>query len=107
VAVTTANVTDRQGALAALERCKPSPGQVQSLLCDSACAGEPFAQGVQAIPGEHVTVRIAGRSELHTSDRVGAQGDACAEARLALGIGALPRVMQRHAGTGQGLAVAI
>jgi len=46
-------------------RWRCSPGQVQSLLCDSACAGEPFAQGVQAIPGEHVTVRIAGRSELH------------------------------------------
>ena len=66
VAVTTAEVTDRKGALLALKRCKPSLGRVQSLLADSGYTGQPFAQGVQDILGEHVRVEIAKRSELHT-----------------------------------------
>lgn len=66
IAVTTANVTDRQGALVALKRCKPSLNQVQSLLCDGGYTGKPFAQGVQAILGGEVTVQIAKRSELHS-----------------------------------------
>lgn len=66
VAVTTAEVTDRKGALQALQRCKPGLAMVQSLLADSGYVGEPFAQGVQAILGGHVTVQIAKRSELHT-----------------------------------------
>ena len=66
VAVTTAEVTDRKGALEALKRCKPTLGRVQSLLCDSGYVGQPFAQGVRDILGEHVTVQIAKRSELHT-----------------------------------------
>ena len=66
VAVTTAEVTDRKGALQALKRCKSSLGRVQSVLCDSGYAGQPFAQGVQEIVGGHVTVQIAKRSELHT-----------------------------------------
>ena len=47
VAVTTAQVTDRKGALQALKRCKLSLGRVQSLLCDSGYTGKPFAQGVR------------------------------------------------------------
>lgn len=66
VAVSTAEVTDRKGALQALERCKPGLNRVQSLLCDSGYTGEPFAQGVRETLGEHVTVQIAKRSELHT-----------------------------------------
>ena len=66
VAVTTAEVTDRKGALQAFERCKPGLGQVQSVLCDSGYTGEPFAQGIRKTLGEHVTVQIAKRSELHT-----------------------------------------
>ncbi|WP_337883448.1 IS5 family transposase [Chromobacterium haemolyticum] len=66
VAVTTAEVTDRKGALQALQRCKPVLGQVQALLCDSSYVGKPFALGVRAILGEHVSVQIAKRSELHT-----------------------------------------
>lgn len=66
VAVTTAEVTDRKGALQALESCKRSLKRVQSLLCDSGYTGEPFVQGVHKILGEHVTVQIAKRSELHT-----------------------------------------
>ena len=66
VAVTTAEVTDRKGALQALERCKSRLGRVQSLLADSGYVGLPFARGVQDILGGHVTVQIAKRSELHT-----------------------------------------
>jgi transposase len=66
VAVTTAEVTDRKGALEALRRGKPVLGKVQSVLCDSGYVGQPFAQGVKEILGEHVTVQIAKRSELRT-----------------------------------------
>lgn len=65
-AVTTAEVTDRKGALQALGRCKPALSRVQSVLCDSGYTGEPFAQGVREVLGESVTVQIAKRSELHT-----------------------------------------
>lgn len=66
VAVTTAEVTDRKGALQALERGKPGLKQVRSLLCDSGYVGAPFAEGVRNLLGEEVTVQIAKRSELHT-----------------------------------------
>ena len=66
IAVTTAEVTDRKGALEALARCKAGLGKARSVLADSGYVGRPFAQDVQAILGEHVTVRIAKRSELHT-----------------------------------------
>jgi transposase len=58
--------TDRKGTLQALERCKPTLTQVRSLLYDSGYVGQPFEQGVKAILGEHVKVRIAKRSDLHT-----------------------------------------
>ena len=66
VAVTTAEVTDRKGALTALARCQSGLKRVQSLLCDSGYVGQPFAQGVREILGGYVTVQIAKRSELHT-----------------------------------------
>ncbi|CAI10585.1 putative transposase, fragment (plasmid) [Aromatoleum aromaticum EbN1] len=66
VAVSTAEVTDRKGALLALSRCKAGLDRVQSVLADSGYVGGPFAQGVREILGEHVTVQIAKRSELHT-----------------------------------------
>lgn len=66
IAVTTAEVTDRKGALQALRRCKVNLRRVQSILADSGYTGLPFAHGVQEILGESVTVQIAKRSELHT-----------------------------------------
>lgn len=66
IAVTTAEVTDRKGALQAMQRCKPALGRMQTLLCDSGYVGKPFAHGVQDILGGHVRVQIAKRSELHT-----------------------------------------
>lgn len=66
VAVTTAEVTDRKGALQAMRRCRANLGKVQSVLADAGYVGEPFAQDVCNILGEHVSVQIAKRSELHT-----------------------------------------
>ena len=66
VAVTTAKVTDRKGALQALARCASSLTQVKSVLCDSGYVGQPLAQGVRDTLGQHFTVQIAKRSELHT-----------------------------------------
>ena len=66
VAVTTANVTDRKGALQALQCTSASLSKVQSLLVDAGYAGKPFAQEVRKTLGEHVTVQVARRSELHT-----------------------------------------
>lgn len=64
VAVTTAEVTDRKGALQAHGRCKAELGGVQSVLCDGGYAGKPFVQGVREVLGQHVTVQIAKRNEL-------------------------------------------
>lgn len=66
IAITTADVTDRKGALLALKRCKGQLHSVKSLLCDGGYTGEPFAQGVRDILGQEVTVQIAKRDELHT-----------------------------------------
>ena len=66
VAVSTAAVTDRKGALQALEHSKANLNEVQSIWADSGYVGEPFAQGVRDILGQNVTVQIAKRSELHT-----------------------------------------
>jgi transposase len=66
VAVSTADVTDRKGALQALKHSKANLSEVQSILADSGYVGAPFAQGVCEILGEEVTVQIAKRSELHT-----------------------------------------
>ncbi|BBJ22404.1 hypothetical protein W01_03310 [Candidatus Nitrotoga sp. AM1P] len=65
VAVTTAEVTDRKGALQAMRHCKANLSKIQSVLADSGYMGQPFAQGVQEILGQAVTVQIARRSELH------------------------------------------
>lgn len=64
VAVTTADVTDRQGALLALKRCANSLQDVQSVLADGGYVGKPFAEAVKGLIGAEV--QIAKRSELHT-----------------------------------------
>ncbi len=63
IAVTTAEVTDRKGALQVFRRCCSGLGRV---LADSGYVGEPFAQGVRDVLSETVAVQIARRSELHT-----------------------------------------
>lgn len=64
IAVTTADVTDRNGALAAFNRCTDNLQHVLSVLVDGGYSGKPFAEAVQQKLG--ATVQIAKRSELHT-----------------------------------------
>jgi transposase len=64
IAVTTADVTDRAGALEAFDRCAANLTKVQSILADGGYCGKPFAQSVKDQLG--ATVQIAKRSELHT-----------------------------------------
>ena len=65
IAVTTAEMTHRKGALQALGRCKANLGRVQSVLAGGGYVGQPFAQVIKETLGETVTVQIAKRSELH------------------------------------------
>lgn len=64
IAVTTANVTDRQGALDAIGRNKDRLSSVASVLVDGGYTGQPFAEAVRELIG--ATVQVAKRSELHT-----------------------------------------
>jgi transposase len=61
--VTTANVTDRAGALAAFTLHKAGLGKVRNVLVDGGYTGEPFAAAVAETLG--ATVEVAKRSELH------------------------------------------
>ena len=64
VAVTTADVTDRNGALPAMDRCKPNPESMESVLVDGRYRGKPFADGV--MKRLKATVQVVERNELHT-----------------------------------------
>jgi len=64
IAVTTAEVTDRSGALQAIERCAAGLDEVRRLLVDGGYSGEPFANAVQEKLS--ATVQVAKRNELHT-----------------------------------------
>jgi transposase len=56
----------RSDALEALDHGQARLDRIKSLLGDSGCTGEPFAQGVRTLPGETATVQITRRSALHT-----------------------------------------
>ena len=64
IAVTTADVMDRWGALQGLAGHQAALGKVQALWVDGGYRGEAFAQAVHGLLGAQVTV--AKRSELHT-----------------------------------------
>ena len=64
VAVTTAEVTDRNGAVQAIERCKPNLELVDSVLVDGGYTGQPFADSV--MEQLKATVQVVKRNELHT-----------------------------------------
>ena len=63
IAVTTANVTDRDSALAAIDRCKVNLERVESVLVDGGYTGQPFADGV--MERIEATVQVVKRNELH------------------------------------------
>jgi transposase len=64
ITVTTADVTDRMGALAAMDRCASGLQRVQSVLADGGYTGQPFAKGVEERLG--ATVQVVKRNELHS-----------------------------------------
>ena len=62
--ITTANITDREGAIEAFSLYKQSLAEVKNVLVDGGYTGENFANAVRDLLGSKVTV--AKRSELHT-----------------------------------------
>jgi len=64
IAVTTADITDRKGALAAFTMHKKSLSAVTHVLADAGYTGQPFVDGVSEILG--AKVEIAKRNTLHT-----------------------------------------
>ncbi|EAR22605.1 IS1480 transposase [Nitrococcus mobilis Nb-231] len=64
IAITMADVTDRKGALAAMDRCASNLQSVQSVLVDGGYTGRPFAQAVQK--KLQATVQVVKRNEAHT-----------------------------------------
>lgn len=64
IAITTADVNDRAGALKAFENNKPYLLKVESVLVDGGYTGQPFANATDEILG--ASVQVAKRSELHT-----------------------------------------
>ena len=64
IAVTTADVTDRDGAIQALEANKKHLSQVKNILADGGYTGKPFAEKVKKIL--KAETEIAKRNELHS-----------------------------------------
>jgi transposase len=64
ILVTTANVTDRTGALTMAEQYKDSLSSVVNFLVDGGYSGEKFATGIKELLA--ATVQVAKRNELHT-----------------------------------------
>ena len=61
--VTTANVTDRAGALAMFDQRRTDLNRVQRVLADGGYTGKPFAAAVQNLLG--ASVEVVKRNELH------------------------------------------
>ncbi len=64
IAITTADVTDRDGALAAIDRSMQNLELVESVLVDGGYTGQPFADSVMT--RIDATVQVVKRNELHT-----------------------------------------
>ncbi len=62
--MTTAGVTDRQGALNAIEQHTENLSEVSVVLTDGGYTGQPFANAVSSLIGANV--HVVKRSELHT-----------------------------------------
>ena len=62
--ITTANVTDRAGALETFSLHQMALFAVENILVDGGYSGDKFAQSVKQLLG--CTVEVAKRSELHT-----------------------------------------
>ena len=64
IAVTTADVTDRDGALRAIDRSKANLALVESILVDGGYTGQLFADGV--MERIEATVQVVKRNQMHT-----------------------------------------
>jgi transposase len=64
IEVTTANVTDRDGALLLAKRHKQDLSEVEKMLCDGNYTGENFAHAIKKAIG--ATVEVVKRNELRT-----------------------------------------
>jgi transposase len=64
VEVTTADVTDRSGAIEMTKRHREDFSKVEKMLCDGSYTGENFALAIKKAIG--ATVEVVKRSELHT-----------------------------------------
>jgi len=64
IAVTTADVTDRAGALVAFSEHQDNLSAVKNVLVDGGYTGQPFAAAVRKML--EATVAVAKRNELHT-----------------------------------------
>jgi transposase len=64
IEVTTADVTDRDGAIFMVEREKENLSEVENILTDGNYTGENFAWRINEIIG--ATVEVVKRNELHT-----------------------------------------
>jgi transposase len=62
--VTTANVTDRDGAVEMLRVCAPNLSKTAKVLCDGSYSGENFACAVRVLIGAEA--EVVKRNELHT-----------------------------------------
>jgi len=61
--ITTANITDREGAVAMMSDAKENLENVKNVLVDGGYSGEKFSSEINEIIG--ATVEVAKRSELH------------------------------------------
>ena len=66
ICITTANITDREGATTLLRQHAKRLSRVKNVMVDGGYRGEPFANSVKSILGETVTIEVAKRDELHT-----------------------------------------
>ena len=63
IAITTADITDRSGAILACSAYTEELSAVENMLADGGYTGEPFASAIAELLG--ATVEIAKRNELH------------------------------------------
>jgi len=63
IAITTANVTDRNGAIKMVKKNKQNLSRVENSLVDGGYSGEKFATAIKEILG--ATVEVVKHSELH------------------------------------------
>ena len=64
ISVTTANVTDRQGAIDMVRQYERNLSKVRKFIVDGGYSGPKFAAAVKALTG--AAVEVAKRNELHT-----------------------------------------